>query len=493
MGKKNRKLHKTLRKNYILFVFYNLFTFILAIILLYIVATLTYGKYTEPKIEAIDIINSDYKNTNTKDIEKVQGWVEIIYNNKVIYVKGAKKDSRYVYTQEELKQYDFNQSKGVQFQIRTDINQYEAHNEEGKYQDNMYQYSSIAFEGVDKKQYICLVKIPIENVKFSIKNFINTNNTIYKRSRAIFGIFIEAIFSFLFLFFIGTVLYSRLTSRKITKPLEHITEGIEKMISGNYSTRLNFKAEKEFENIMDAFNYMAEKLEQAEIRKKELEESKREMLVNISHDLKTPITTIYGYSKALKDGMVEDEEKKQKYLEYICDKSELTAGLIDEFFTFTKLDNGNYPLIVASQDFVEFIREVVVNLYDEIEGKGFELLLDIPEEEILYEFNNKEMYRALYNILSNAIKYNPCGTILTINVEKHEELILKISDNGIGITEEFKQKIFNEFIRGSEARESDGGSGLGLAIVKKIVERHGGKIILNSEIGKGSEFIIYLP
>jgi signal transduction histidine kinase len=201
-----------------------------------------------------------------------------------------------------------------------------------------------------------------------------------------------------------------------------------------------------------------------------------------------------GYAKALNSGMVEDEAKRKKYLQYICDKAESMTKLIDDLFEYAKLDSGKYRLIREKYDFAEFIRELIAANFIEISNKGFQLKLDIPESSVTYEFDRNKMQRAVLNILSNCLKYNPAGTTIGISVRKEDDgIVLIINDNGIGISQELKNKIFKEFVRGNAARQSDGGSGLGLTITKCIIEMHGGRIEITGGTGEGSTFLIYLP
>jgi len=262
------------------------------------------------------------------------------------------------------------------------------------------------------------------------------------------------------------------------------------MSNGNHNVRMDFKAENEFLKIRDAFNYMAVKLEESEREKHKIEENRKRMFMDISHDLKTPITTICGYVKALDEGLVQDEERKKRYLHTIHEKSLRVTNLINNLFELSKLENTEIRLKKEKYDVVEFLRGIVAEYYEQIEEKRFILDLILPVGKISCDFDRKEMGRVLSNLLNNALEYNSEGTKIRIELKEIEEkIIIEIADNGVGIPEKLKEIIFEPFVRGDINRSSDGGTGLGLAIAKKIVEAHGG--ILNLCTNEGENKTIF--
>ncbi|TYA11015.1 HAMP domain-containing histidine kinase [Paenibacillus faecis] len=298
---------------------------------------------------------------------------------------------------------------------------------------------------------------------------------------------------FLVLFGINVFLYSRLTAVKLTNPLGDIVAGIRSIAGGHYHERLRFEAEYELAQIQESFNAMAEKLEKAEKEKRLLEESRRQMLVDISHDLRTPITTIQGYAKALQLGIIADEEKKQRTIKLICDKTYLVAKLIEDVFELSKLEAPDYPVAKEPTDTAEFLREIAVTFYDAFEEKGFVFDTEIPSGEVIAEFNTTLLYRAVSNLLANALKYNPPGTRVLIGLEDHGETVhIEVTDDGIGIPGPLRDKVFNTFVRGNAARTSDGGTGLGLAIARQIAEKHGGSISLDGD-QDATRFVLVIP
>lgn len=245
--------------------------------------------------------------------------------------------------------------------------------------------------------------------------------------------------------------------------------------------------------IQNDFNLMAEKLEKTEIEKKQLEKSKQRMLVHISHDLKTPITTIQSYVEALQLGLIKEEARKQQALHTIHTKARLVTELIEDVFELSKLESPDYPFPTDTLDICEFIREIAAEYYSLFEEKQFNFQFEIPFQKIYVLFNYTLLYRAVSNVLSNALKYNPEGTNILISlIEDTQKIHINIIDDGIGIPYAVKEKVFEAFFRGDQSRKSDGGTGLGLTISKHIVEKHGGQIYLHTDEGK-TRFQITLP
>ncbi len=461
MKNRNNGIFSLLIKKYILFVFVLIVLLIMSVLFIRIHID-NVEKENHPKIKPMDVVRPDYENIDIKDIAVLGGWVEILdENRKIIYVKGTKRDEKQSYTQEELL------------------------NDESLDYDTDFSFFIHCFKTKEGKTYLCLVKYPNDRIEVNVQ----FENVPYSVGKIIYEPLIKATLLFIAMFTVNIILYSMWTARKISIPLLKITNGMSAMIEGNYDTRLEFDGVKEFIIIRDTFNFMAEKLKTTEEEKRKIEESKTRMLADLSHDIKTPITTICGYSRMLNEGMIEDDDKRQRYYDTIYKKAERVSELIDDLFKFVKLESADYKLSKEKTDFVEFIRKIVAEYYDEMEEKHFELDIRIPEKEIYLSFDKKLMVRAISNIISNAIKYNPEGTKVRIEImEIDKEVILEIGDNGIGICENIKEKIFDAFVRGDESRKSDGGTGLGLAIVKKVFERHGWEIRLK-EGDKGEKTV----
>lgn len=204
------------------------------------------------------------------------------------------------------------------------------------------------------------------------------------------------------------------------------------------------------------------------------EKKRNLMLSDIAHDLRTPITTIAGYSKALNDGMVDSEEKKREYLQAIENKSARMSDLINLLFDYVRLDSENYGLRREKVDLSELLRTIAASLYSDVEEKGMEFEICIPEEAKLVSLDRVQFSRVVVNLINNAIKHNKAGTTITLEMllDKEKTQII-VSDNGGFIPSFLAEHIFEPFAMGDASRTAQSGSGLGLSIAKKIVKMHG--------------------
>lgn len=205
------------------------------------------------------------------------------------------------------------------------------------------------------------------------------------------------------------------------------------------------------------------------------------LLSDIAHDIKTPITTLCSYSKALSDDLVQGK-KKQEYLDAIYNKSMRMNELITLLFEYVKMDSSGFELHKEAGDLGEILRESVAPLYSDFEDKKIELLVDIPEIPVPYHADKIQMTRAVTNLLTNAVRYGREGGKALV---KLDEYTITVADDGMEIDKEFAGHIFEPFSRADKARSTKGGSGLGLSIASKIVKMHGGKLELNCEYGHG--------
>lgn len=211
-------------------------------------------------------------------------------------------------------------------------------------------------------------------------------------------------------------------------------------------------------------------------------ERKRNLLLSdIAHDIKTPITTICGYSKALAEGVVQ-KEKQQAYLDTICNKSMRMDELVTLLFEYVKLGSEGYVLDRQPCDLAELLRENVALVYADFEERGMEVTLEIPEENVSYVVDRVQMGRAIGNLLTNAARYGREGGRVLVRLQDDE---IMVADDGEQIDSDFAGHIFEPFARGDRARSTKGGTGLGLGIAAQIVKMHGGRLELDCHCGEG--------
>lgn len=207
--------------------------------------------------------------------------------------------------------------------------------------------------------------------------------------------------------------------------------------------------------------------------------NERNMLYScIAHDLKTPMTSVQGFATALKEGKVKPEEQKEVY-DIIYNKSCYMNELLDTMFSFSKLNTDDYELSLRKLDVCALVRELVALHYDEFEVRDMNPDIDIPEETIACSIDEKEMKRAVSNLLVNAYKHNEKGANILIKVSVQGDMVrITVADNGEVIDKEKAATIFEPFAKGDVARSGGKGTGLGLAISNLVVQKHGGRLYI---------------
>ena len=210
-----------------------------------------------------------------------------------------------------------------------------------------------------------------------------------------------------------------------------------------------------------------------EEEQKEFGRKRNLMLSDIAHDLRTPMTTVNGYAKALADGMVVEPEKQLEYLQAIQNKSARMNDLIHLLFEYVKLDSEGFSLDRKETDLSELLRENAALIYADFEDAGMEFEIDIPEEVVSVSVDSIQFSRVITNLLNNAMKHNESGTHIKIGMyRKNGYIYILVADSGRRIPGELAEHLFEPFTKGDASRKSGSGSGLGLSIAKKIIERN---------------------
>lgn len=282
--------------------------------------------------------------------------------------------------------------------------------------------------------------------------------------------------------------------RCMIRPLNKLRIATQRMKEGDldYSVKNNKK---------DEIGLLCEDFEEMRLRLKELIETKlqyeqesKELISNISHDLKTPLTAIKGYTEGILDGVADTEEKRQKYLKTIYTKANDMTLLVDELSLYTKLDTNTIPYNFVTVNLNQYFTDCISELALDLEVKNIDLgYFNYASHEIQVVIDPEQIKRVINNIIGNAVKYmDKRRGIINFRIhEKEDSVIIEIEDNGKGIAEKDLPYIFDRFYRADASRNSSaGGSGLGLAIAKKIVEEHSGTIWAKSKENMGT--IIYL-
>ena len=325
---------------------------------------------------------------------------------------------------------------------------------------------------IEKYQYINNDGIKrtaiIKSRELYTNSFFKKMNILTKIDFVVFGI----------AYIILVVIFVFVLRSKFYEPLEKLNKAMELLTEGKRKKPVDYSGPREFVDICDRFNIMVSKLEDSENQRKKLMNDKERMMADISHDLKTPITSIQGYAKALSDGIIVDEDK-DKYIKIIYEKSKKLTDLINIFHEYSKLEHPDFNLIFEKVDLSEYLRAYIALKYEDIVESGFNIEVDIPEEEMEIKIDKVQLQRVFDNILGNSIKHNEKGTNIYVSLkEKNDIYEIIIADDGKGISKDIANNIFEAFTVGDESRNSKQGSGLGLAIAKTIVELHEGTIEL---------------
>lgn len=226
---------------------------------------------------------------------------------------------------------------------------------------------------------------------------------------------------------------------------------------------------------------------------KRLEQMRKDFLANVSHELKTPITSIKGFSETLLDGAMEDEKLRVYFLSIILKESDRMQSLIEDLLDLSKIEQQGFRLNMSTVDIKQLLEEIGVILQGKAEGKPISLTIQ-ADEHIIIPGDPHRLKQIFINLMNNAISYTPAGGNVTVHVKDEPKWIsITVSDTGIGINKEEIPRIFERFYRVDKARSRNtGGTGLGLSIVKHLVEAHSGYITVQSEMGKGTTFTVRL-
>lgn len=294
---------------------------------------------------------------------------------------------------------------------------------------------------------------------------------------------------------VSTTVATRLMTRSIEGSVNALAQAAESIRSGSLDFEVMGSDYDEIDRLCTSFDAMRKELKYATEREKHMKKERSMLLANISHDLKTPITSIKGYIEGIRDGVASTPEKMNRYLDTIHAKAEVIDDMVNNLSTFSKLELSRLTFDFEQGDFNEFLRGFVENYKIDFEKNGIGFINNISDEKAAVKIDYEKLSRVFSNIIDNAVKYRN-AEMPTLEVSTFIEdggVYAYVSDNGIGIDPDELKNVFEGFYRVDSSR-SIKGSGLGLGIVKQIVEKHGGKIWLKSEgIGKGTTAVVYLP
>jgi len=281
------------------------------------------------------------------------------------------------------------------------------------------------------------------------------------------------------------ILLGLFLTRQFTKPIRALKKGAARIAKGDLAYRVDVKSRDEFGELANSFNSMAASLDGSE-------QSRRRLFADIAHELRTPLSVIGGTVDAMLDGVYEPNADN---LNSIKEETEVLTTLVGELRDLTLAESGHLKLEFEPTNLAELVRRRVSQADVIARGKNVTLRMDIAEGLPEIEADGRRIEQVVANLLDNALNHTPSGGIVMVAVSRDKDgVLVSVSDTGEGVPAEDLSHIFERFYRVDDARSrKTGGAGLGLAIAKQMVELHGGRIWVESEVGKGSKFSFTLP
>ncbi len=269
--------------------------------------------------------------------------------------------------------------------------------------------------------------------------------------------------------------------RLLVKPIKQISNASKQVAAGDYQTQITVKGHDEVAQLAKSFNTMTQALSQNEYLHKDF-------VSNVSHEFKTPLTSLRGYATLLKKPNL-PEHKRQEYLDIMIAETERLAKMTSSLLKLSELEHHITPLHSQTFSLDEQIRDAIIGQQQTWEQKSITMDLDLQPTEITGD--QELLHQVWVNLISNAIKYSKDGGLMVISLHGHKGVVVKVTDRGIGMSRESQERAFDRFYKADPSRNSSG-TGLGLAICKKIVELHGGTLTVESQLNQGSTFTVTL-
>jgi signal transduction histidine kinase len=277
------------------------------------------------------------------------------------------------------------------------------------------------------------------------------------------------------------LLMARWLARGMTQPLRDMAQAARRMETGDYSTRVQTRSRDEVGQLAEAFNTMSAELEG-------VERLRRELVANVSHELKTPIAAIRAHLENVLDGV---ERPDPDTLQVMLRQSERLGRLVDQLLDLSRLESGDVPLDRSIVPLGPLVSQVLSEIDVARPGRGVAVTSQVADDTPAAFADRERVHQVLFNLVDNAVRYTPDGGAVTVSAHRNDGNVeIEVHDSGVGIVAEHLPRLFERFYRvdTSRSRADDGGTGIGLAIARSVVEAHGGHIRADSEPGRGSTF-----
>lgn len=305
----------------------------------------------------------------------------------------------------------------------------------------------------------------------------------------------ENIFIVLIILFDAAVVYWRLIRRYHQMQLRHIISELHYIANGHLNHRIPFKLKGNTQSVVESINALVDSVIQSMDEERAIESSKDELITNVSHDLRTPLTSILGYLGLIRDKQYHSQEDLLKYADIAYLKAKQMKSLVDNLFEYTKVKQTGTPLSISKIDLNQMMEQLVASFELEADKSGLAISAQETDQPMYIEADAEKLGRVFNNLISNAIKYGKGGHHIYLSCATGQpgEVVIHVANDGPEIPKQSLDQIFERFYRVESSRNKDtGGSGLGLAIAQSIIDLHGGYINVSSDQGL-TTFAIHLP
>lgn len=290
------------------------------------------------------------------------------------------------------------------------------------------------------------------------------------------------------------IVFWRLIRRYRQMQLRHIINELHYIANGNYDYRIPFELRGDLSKVVDSINGLVDSTVAAIEDEREIEKSKDELITNVSHDIRTPLTSIIGYLGLIEDGQYQNKEEILKYTSIAYNKAKQMKSLVEDLFEYSKVRQPSVPVNTVSFDMVQLLEQLAADFELEAHKKAIQIQVDTTENQLVMDGDTEKLVRVFNNLITNALKYGGNADKIVIEIEKTKnEAVVTVKNNGQPIPREALEQLFDRFYRvdGSRSQEISG-TGLGLAIAQNIINLHGGYIYAQSN-EEWTSFIIHLP
>lgn len=350
-----------------------------------------------------------------------------------------------------------------------------------KYKEDAYTVVYVGEKKGNDRRFSYLIGIENPNLN---RYFISFDN------RDVFQVF-KAGMIILMVDILIALLIGYLFSKRLTRPLQVLIDGIKKLANREFY----YYSEPRglYKNVFLNLNHLSNQLKANENERKKLDLMKEEWIANISHDMKTPLSSIQGYAEMIKDPDYDFTlDEMREYAEIIETKSLYIKEVIEDLNLTTRLKNKELTLHKKAINIVSLLRNIVIDILNDPKYTNRDIQFHVNEENITLEVDEILFRRAINNLIYNSIVHNEHDVKIVVSIERNEHTHIVIKDDGKGIKKEELERIFDRYYRGTNTGAAHKGSGLGMAIANDIIQAHDGEIIVNSEVGHGTTIEIQI-